>query len=335
MATIGLIGSKIIGALVEATGSFIGGILPVTTAAGTTTGGNEATVVFSGTNVQTYTLRTGVPGSQISLKNTSTDLITINRSGSDTIDGAIVDYLYPGAYLRYVCCAATTWCSVGRNLVNYGGMYLYTPTANADTAQSIDTQNVYQPIVSGAADGSLYGFSHKVGKRTATTVVATHTDGLNFTAAGHGHAVGDVIINTAHANAAYNGRKTVVQVLGNDNFTTAGTYTATGTGFTTRGSSLKVLPGAAGTYNIAYNLTGIQASGPASRLFKIEVVKTTTDLDNIAAEHNMGSAEYKQFSASGTAALVAGDIIWMQMMNRGGTEDFNLRHLNVTAIRIK
>ena len=334
MATYGLFGSKIIGALVQATSGFIGGVVPVTTAAGVTAGGNEATVVFSGTDVQTYTLRTGVAGSQIALKNNSTGLITINRSGSDTIDGATVDYLFPGAYLRYVCCAATTWCSVGRNLVNFGGFYLYTPSG-PDTAQSIDTQDTYQPIISSSVDGTLYGVTHKAGKRTATTVVASHADGLNFTAAGHGHAVGDVIVNTGHTNAVYNGRKTVVQVLGNDNFTTAGTYTATGTGFTNRGSYLKVSPGAAGTYRIAYTITGQQTSGGGSKQYKIEVVNTTTDLDNIAAELLLTSAAYQNFSASGIAVLAVNDMVWMQMKNIGGTEDFDLRHMNLNIVRIK
>jgi hypothetical protein len=126
-----------------------------------------------------------------------------------------------------------------------------------------------------------------------------------------------------------------VTKVDDNNFTTAGTYTATGTGLTYRGAYLKVGVGAAGTYLVSYHVTGIQTSGGTGRLFKFKAVQNTTDLDNIAGEQTLSSSTYQQLAAQGIATLAVGDQLWLQMMNRGGTEDYSLRHLNMTAIRIK
>jgi len=37
----------------------------------------------------------------------------------------------------------------------------------------------------------------------------------------------------------------------------------------------------------------------------------------------------------GIVTIAVGDMLWLQIMNRGGTEDFSVRHLNMTAVRIR
>lgn len=73
-------------------------IVSVVTAAGTTTGAaTDDVVVFTGTTTQTYTLPAAVMGRRLIVKNRSTGTVTVNRAGSDTIDGGTTISLVGGA----------------------------------------------------------------------------------------------------------------------------------------------------------------------------------------------------------------------------------------------
>jgi hypothetical protein len=64
-------------------------VLSVTTAAGTTAGdATDHVVIFTGTTTQNYTLPACATGRELIIKNRSTGNVTVNRAGSDTIDGA-------------------------------------------------------------------------------------------------------------------------------------------------------------------------------------------------------------------------------------------------------
>jgi hypothetical protein len=63
-------------------------VLSVATAAGTTTGAaTDYLVVFTGATTQTYTMPAASTGRKIIVKNRSTGVVTVNRAGSDTLDG--------------------------------------------------------------------------------------------------------------------------------------------------------------------------------------------------------------------------------------------------------
>jgi len=70
----------------------------------------------------------------------------------------------------------------------------------------------------------------KTPSQLAVSAVATHADGSKYTATAHGYVAGDKVVHEAFADSAYNGDVTVVTVVDANNYTTAATYTATGTG---------------------------------------------------------------------------------------------------------
>lgn len=68
----------------------------VTSAAGTTIlDWTDYFVVVTGTSTQTLTLPICQTGRELSIKNRSTGSVTVDRTGSDTIDGGTVIYLAP------------------------------------------------------------------------------------------------------------------------------------------------------------------------------------------------------------------------------------------------
>ena len=81
-----------------------------------------------------------------------------------------------------------------------------------------------------AADAWLQFWDVATPLRGAVSAVATHTDGSKYTSNGHGLSAGDVLIHEAFADTAYLGEVTILTVVDVNNYTTAATYTATGTG---------------------------------------------------------------------------------------------------------
>lgn len=76
-------------------------VTSVTSAAGTTTlDGTHHVVVVTGTTTQTITLPAAATGRELVIKNRSTGNVTINRAGSDTIDGATSVVLTGGDSIR-------------------------------------------------------------------------------------------------------------------------------------------------------------------------------------------------------------------------------------------
>lgn len=90
-------------------GSMTVGVNSVATA-GTTTAGaaTDHVVVFTGTTTQTYTLPACSTGRKLYIKNRSTGVVTVNRAGSDTIDGDTTYSLSTNDCLE-VCGNGTDW----------------------------------------------------------------------------------------------------------------------------------------------------------------------------------------------------------------------------------
>ncbi len=89
-------------------------VLSVATAAGTTAGAaTDDVVVFTGATTQAYTLPACVTGRRLIIKNRSSGTVTINRAGSDTIDGGTTLSLAGGANGSYTLVGnATDWVVV-------------------------------------------------------------------------------------------------------------------------------------------------------------------------------------------------------------------------------
>jgi hypothetical protein len=85
------------------------GVRSVTSAAGTTTlDGTDHLAVCTGSTTQTFTLPAAASGRVLFIKNRSTGNLTVNRAGSDTIDGTTTVVLTAGQSLQIVA-NGTDW----------------------------------------------------------------------------------------------------------------------------------------------------------------------------------------------------------------------------------
>lgn len=84
----------------------------VVTAAGTTTGlAADHFVVFTGATTQIYALPAAAAGRQLLIKNRSTGAVTVNRTGTDTIDGLTTLNVAAGVGITLVA-NSTDWCVI-------------------------------------------------------------------------------------------------------------------------------------------------------------------------------------------------------------------------------
>ena len=82
----------------------------VVSAAGTTTlDATDATAILTGTTTQTFTLPAAAAGRRLFIKNRSTGALTVNRAGSDTIDGGTTLNVAAGT-AKILIANGTDWC---------------------------------------------------------------------------------------------------------------------------------------------------------------------------------------------------------------------------------
>ena len=95
---------EVVGGEIVANGAITGygartvGVNSIATAAGTTVGAaTDHVICFTGSTTQTYTLPACATGRILIIKNRSTGTVTVNRAGSNTIDGGTTIALLGGA----------------------------------------------------------------------------------------------------------------------------------------------------------------------------------------------------------------------------------------------
>ena len=222
----------------------------------------------------------------------------------------------------------------------YGEMYMYDNV----TACPIDTINVYHAIYNtfGNNDVNLAPvidtgyFTYKAGIGYAIAAFANYNSPTNTQTkvtitAGHALLAGEPITITGTTN--YNGTYLVLAAgLTATEFVITKTYVADdATGSARRPATLKAL--VAGKYQAMFNFSGDCAS--ANDVFKFELVKDITMLDNIASRGVWTtSATYRSVSSQGLISVTANQYIWAAVKNYSGTGDLTIRSGNVSLVRI-
>ena len=210
----------------------------------------------------------------------------------------------------------------------YGEMYNY---ENA-VATPIDLLADYHAIIT-ITEGSVKGFTFKVGSTGPIASFATHSGGLAtlITDVGHGLLNGEVITISNSTN--YTGSH-VITWIDADTFTIPVAYVAEAGGPNwVRGSSLQANPGSAGIYRVVWGTTIFPAG--ASVIIRIQVSKNTTVLNNMCGSTRLVVAtDYRNIAGGGFISIADGDYIWLSVRNETDDTDVTLRHSNVNINKI-
>jgi hypothetical protein len=208
-------------------------------------------------------------------------------------------------------------------------MYTYENT----NLTTIGTQNVYHAIAgSGVIAGLLNGFTFVAGKQGTIASVANY----NGTVAGtilitdvaHGLLTGDII--TIHVTTNYNGTYSITKVT-DDTFYVTKAYVASETGEWAAGCYLLASIGSDGTYKASFSVTAFAAT--ANSIFKFELNKNVSALDNIVVSRKFATTDYTPMSCNGLVSIVAGDRIWLSTRNETNTADITIRNGNINLTR--
>jgi len=210
----------------------------------------------------------------------------------------------------------------------YAEMYEYENT----NPTTIGTQDVYHAVNDFTA-GLLSGFTFTSGIEGSIASVSDYSGTVAgtilITDVAHGLLTGDII--TIHATTDYNGTYSITKVT-NDTFYVTKAYTSSQTGEWAMGSYLKVATGADGVYRVSMNNTALSAN--SNEVFKFEMNKNITPLDNTAVSRKFGAAgDYGALASSGLVSLVAGDRVWLSVKNNTSGANITIRHCNVNIKR--
>ena len=210
----------------------------------------------------------------------------------------------------------------------YGEMYEYENT----TTTTIGTQDVYHSM-NNFMTGSVSGFTFMEGLEGIIATIAdysgTETGTVLMTDTSHGLTTGDII--TINTSTNYNGTFIVTKIT-NDTFYITHTWDGDETAVWSMGSYLLVNSGSDGMYRIGMNLTAHATS--ANTIFKFEMNKNESALDNIAVSQKFANTDYNSLSSGGITNLVAGDRIWLSCMNQTSATNITIRHSNINIGRI-
>jgi hypothetical protein len=232
--------------------------------------------------------------------------------------------------------ATKSWECVSK----YGGMYFYTSSAGAPTAQAINITQQYHGVYLTATGGSLSGWTLKAG--TSGTIDAVADNGgvvvgtiLITTAAAHNLAVGDYVVqNGFTTRTTYRGKYRVLTTPLATTYTVTRAFeVATDTGWFQRSWSMTAGAGSAGLYRVTFSMSAEADSNTTD--FRWEVNKNDTDLDNIAAQNFYStSARAQSTAATGIVSIADGDVLYMSVKNLTDAADWKIWLANLVATRI-
>lgn len=207
-------------------------------------------------------------------------------------------------------------------LNSYAEMYEYENT----NLTSIGTTLVYHAVnhfVTGLVSG--FTFVNGIeGSGNITDYGGTVPGAVLLTDTAHGLTTGDIV--TIHSSTSYNGTKTITKVT-NDTFYFIATYISDQSADWAMGSYLRCSTGSDGIYFISFSLTSFAAV--ANKVFKFELNKNTTKLDNTAVSRSYSSTDYGSTAGGGLVSLVEGDRVWLSVLNNTDATDITIRHANV------
>jgi hypothetical protein len=192
----------------------------------------------------------------------------------------------------------------------------------------IGTANIYQGV-DDFSTGLLNGFTFVAGDTGVIASTADYGvvggDTVTVTDVAHGLLTGDIV--TIHGTTSYNGTFAITK-LTDDTYYIVDTWVANESGTWAMGSYLRCSTGSEGIYSLSMNNTSWGAV--TGKVFKFELNKNVTPLDNIACSQRYVNTDYQAISSSGLISLVAGDRIWMSVMNQTDANDITVRHANIT-----
>jgi hypothetical protein len=257
------------------------------------------------------------------LKFTSGSLLTIAEAGA-------VEFLTDAFYATIT--TGPTRKEIKLCDTYYGEMYIY----NNASASVVVATNEYHALDIISTGGLNNGFTFTAGTRAPVASVEENVAGVSYkvnTTGNHNLSTGDIVTHNGFTVAAYKGAKTVLSTPSGTQYTVAGTFTVTDTGTVIRGSRLVAGTNAAGKYKLSF--TASVSAETATTEIKIEGVKNTTDLDNVAVQADYHfSGEHIPQAAAGLVSVAAGDHLWLQMKNLSDSSDFTMTNIGACLTRI-
>ena len=212
-------------------------------------------------------------------------------------------------------------------------MYMY----ESGGSITIDTANEYH-LMSGFSTGTVAGWTFDAGSTGPIASFADYSgtvaNAILATDVAHGLVTGDdVSITGTTAPNDYNGVYTITWVS-NDTFyfLAPGLWNNTTTATWTEGSYLQAGTDAVGTYLANWSVTG--EAGGAAKTYKFELFKNSSEVNTVAAEMTPHGTNPQNCGSSGFVDIVAGDRIYVGMMNKTDTTNFALEHANLDLHKI-
>ena len=223
----------------------------------------------------------------------------------------------------------------------YGGAYFYTSALGVPTAVTVEAANQYAAVPLVTTATNLNGWTHKVGTGPVAVASVANNNAvvantiLVTTSVDHNLAVGDYVKHTGFAvRTVYSGTWKVLAVPLSTTYTVGRAYdTSTDTGFAGRSFSLRANTGSAGTYLVQFS-SSIQSDANTTD-FRMELVKNTTDLDNITSQV-LFSTQNRPGAMGGVGLVTVADddVIWLHVKNLTDTTDLKVWLFNFVVTRL-
>jgi hypothetical protein len=220
----------------------------------------------------------------------------------------------------------------GRMPCTYGGMFLY----NTPTTVAIDTGQQYHAVGVFATSTEMFGVTFGASGTGAIADTANNGGVLRCTDVGHGLATGDYVCLHGMGDAAHVGTTRVTWVdVDTFDCDDIAYNSIDDTGNWSRGDSLTIDAGSEGIYLISW-AASVSSPDAANKIFKLEVCKNTTDLDEFVAEQKIAiQNDLGSLGASGIVTLAAGDKVWLKVKNTEvDTSDISFKHVTLHISRI-
>jgi hypothetical protein len=171
------------------------------------------------------------------------------------------------------------------------------------------------------------GATVSAGETGNYTAVAQNGSDITVTAAGHGLAVGEIVVLN---DGNYDGAYTVTRVDGDD-FDVTATFGATDSGVYTRPDVLSVIT--TGLYDVSMHLSASPAV--ASKVFVMQLYKDVSAFSQVRTRRAYGATDIGSISGGAHGSLTAGDAVWVGVTQEtAGVSNITISDAQVILTRI-
>lgn len=188
--------------------------------------------------------------------------------------------------------------------------------------------------IEGWAADHLNLFTVVASKNGVITGTANNSSGiLRITDAAHGLATGDIVTINGLATAAQNAVTVITKIDDNTFDCDDITYvTAAETGTWDMGSYLLVPVGGTGTYMVMFHASATAAG--TGKTFLVQLYINTASQDDLKTERKYAASDIGAIGFMGIPPLVAGDRVWLAIVNLTDGTDITLKHGNLAIYRL-